>query len=119
MNDVNASGNDIKELQQRLQDLGYYSGELDGDFGKLTDLAVKDFQKDYFGANEADGKVGPITWKKLWGDTQLVTPGEDNTLEIPGKHYLKLTKTSRKDRYGCYVLHLDYFKNGKLKDRLE
>ena len=119
MNDVNASGNDIKELQQRLQDLGYYSGELDGDFGKLTDLAVKDFQKDYFGANEADGKVGPITWKKLWGDTQLVTPGEDNTVEIPGKHYLKLTKTSRKDRYGCYVLHLDYFKNGKLQDRLE
>ena len=65
MNDVNASGNDIKELQQRLQDLGYYSGDIDGDFGKLTDLAVKDFQADYFGADEADGKVGKLTWEKL------------------------------------------------------
>ncbi len=119
MNDVNASGNDIKELQQRLQDLGYYNGELDGDFGKLTDIAVKDFQTDYFGTDEADGKVGPKTWEKLWGDSQLIAAPEVSTETIPGKHYLKLTKSDRKDRYGCYILHLDYFKDGKLNERLE
>ncbi|MEM7757374.1 MAG: glycoside hydrolase family protein [Cyanobacteria bacterium P01_A01_bin.40] len=119
MNDVNAAGNDIKELQQRLQDLGYYTGEIDGDFGKLTDRAAKDFQADYFGADEADGKVGKLTWEKLWGDSQLIDPEEVDTTIISDKNYLKLTKTSRKDRYGCYILHLDYYKNGKLQDRLE
>ena len=118
MNDVNASGHDIRELQKRLQDLGYYSGPLDGDFNQLTDLAVKDFQEDYFGADEADGKVEPITWKKLWGDAPPLSPPDD-TPAIPGKNYLKLTKTSRKDWSGCYVLHLDYFKDGKRQDRLE
>ena len=119
MNDINAAGNDIKELQQRLQDLGYYHSKIDGDFGKLTDIAVRDFQADYFGIDEADGKVGPITWKKLWGDSQLIDSGEIDAPTIPGKHYLKLTKTSRKDRYGCYILHLEYFKEGRIKDRLQ
>lgn len=119
MNDVNSAGNDIKELQQRLQDLGYYTGEIDGDFGKLTDRAAKDFQVDYFGAGEADGKVGKLTWEKLWGDSQLIDPDEVNTTIIPGKNYLRLTKTARKDSCGCYVLHLDYFKDGQLQDRLE
>ncbi|MEM8721771.1 MAG: glycoside hydrolase family protein [Cyanobacteria bacterium P01_G01_bin.39] len=119
MNDANGAGNDIKELQQRLLDLGYYTGEIDGDFGKLTDIAVKDFQADYFGADEADGKVGPRTWEKLWGESKLIDSEDIGTTTIPGKNYLKLTKTSRKDRYGCYVLHLDYYKDGKLQDRLE
>ncbi len=121
MNDVEALGKDIKELQQRLKDLGYYSGPLDGDFGKLTDLAVRDFQSDYFGHDEADGKVGPITWKKLWGDVQPIDDEDEDvsTHDIPDKNYLKLTRTSRKDSHGCYILHLDYFKHGKRQDRLE
>lgn len=35
------------------------------------------------------------------------------------KNYLLLIKISCKDRYGCYVFYLDYFKSGKLEDRLE
>ncbi len=56
-------GDQVRELQQRLKDLGYYKGKVDGDFGEKTEEAVKDFQK----ANRltVDGKVGENTLKKL------------------------------------------------------
>ena len=54
---------DVRELQKRLKELGYYKGSVDGDFGEQTDKAVKEFQK----ANglTADGKVGEKTKAKL------------------------------------------------------
>lgn len=108
---------DIEELQVRLRDLGYYQGEIDGNFGSGTDQAVKAFQAKFFGANEADGKVGPLTWKKLWeGNPVPVTP----PVGVPsaGKNYLKLTKINKKDEFGCFVLKMEYFKDGQLKDSL-
>lgn len=33
--------------------------------------------------------------------------------------YLQLTKTPKRDTYGCYVLNLDYFKDEKLQGRIE
>lgn len=119
MNDADNGGNDIQELQKRLYDLGYYYGSINGDFNKVTDIAVRDFQEDYFGADEADGKVGKLTWKKLWGEAQKLKITVNNNSNIPGRNYLKLTKTNRKDRYGCYVLDMAYYKNGRLKDSLE
>ena len=52
-------GEDVKTLQSRLHDLGYYADEIDGQFGAGTKAAVIDFQK----ANglEADGMVGSET----------------------------------------------------------
>ena len=52
-------GDDVKTLQGRLHDLGYYADEIDGQFGAGTKAAVIDFQK----ANglEADGMVGSET----------------------------------------------------------
>lgn len=114
-----SEGSDVKILQERLKDLGYYLGELDAIFGRQTELAVIDFKKDYFGITTDNATVESITWKKLWGDP-LPKPPEPPVLPPTSKkNYLLLTKTSRKDRYGCYVLHLDYFKSGKLEDRLE
>ncbi len=111
---------DIENLQKRLKALGFYQGEIDGNFGNGTDKAVKAFQTKEFGANEANGKVGPITWKKLWGeDAPEPSVPFDSSPPIPGKNYLKLTKTNAKDRGGCFVLNLEYFKDGKLKDSLK
>lgn len=118
MADTEATGDDIKELQRRLQDLGFYKGDIDGIFSLKTDEAVRDFQEDYFGLSEADGKVGPKTWAKLWGESAPI-PVDNTTISEPGKHYLKLTKTNRKDAFGCFILNLDYFKDGQFKDRLE
>lgn len=53
----------IAALQKQLNTLGYCIAQ-DGIFGNETDKAVKQFQE----ANglEADGKVGALTWEKLF-----------------------------------------------------
>lgn len=112
---------DIENLQTRLKALGYYQGEIDGNFGSNTDRSVKAFQAKYFGESEADGKVGEITWGKLWGKdapTPAPTPPANTSPAIPGKNYLKLTKTNQKDEFGCFVLKMEYYKDGKVKDSL-
>ena len=112
-----SKGEDVKVLQERLKDLGYYKKVIDSDFGSGTDAAVRAFQADVFGSGEADGKVGPKTWAKLWESAPPVTvnptPGE------PGKTYLRLTKTNRRDNEGLCVLLLDYIKNGVVQESLE
>jgi len=60
-------GERVKQLQSRLKELGYYSGEVDGDFGSATMRAVKSFQKQH--ALDADGIVGEKTWSILNSDT--------------------------------------------------
>ena len=39
-------GDDVEELQEYLEDLGYYTGKIDGKFGDETRMAVYLFQKD-------------------------------------------------------------------------
>ena len=55
----------VKQLQTKLQALGYNLGicGVDGDFGTATEKAVKQFQKDH-GLTQ-DGVVGPKTWEAL------------------------------------------------------
>ena len=40
-----ASGATVTEIQTRLKNWGYYSGEVDGVFGSATEKAVKYFQQ--------------------------------------------------------------------------
>jgi peptidoglycan hydrolase-like protein with peptidoglycan-binding domain len=58
-----SSGPLVKQLQDRLKEKGFNPGTIDGVFGLGTKSAVRAFQK----ANglEADGVVGPATWKAL------------------------------------------------------
>ncbi|MDJ0552877.1 MAG: glycoside hydrolase family protein [Microcoleaceae cyanobacterium MO_207.B10] len=112
-----SQGDEVRILQLRLKDLGYYVGELEPIFGKKTELAVIDFKKDYFGTTTGNSTVESITWQKLWGEKPTQVP--PTPPPTTGKNYLQLTKTNTKDMYGCYVLNLDYFKNGKLQDRME
>ena len=39
------SGDDVVALQQRLLDLGFQVGRIDGRFGRRTELAVREFQR--------------------------------------------------------------------------
>ena len=50
-------------IQQRLKDLGYYSGAVDGTLNWETTEAIKNFQFDY--GVTADGIVGPETARLL------------------------------------------------------
>jgi lysozyme len=112
---------DIENLQTRLMALGYYQGEIDGNFDTNTDRAVKAFQTKEFGGSEADGKVGQKTWGKLWGkdaSATTITIPPDTSPTIPGNNYLKLTKMNKKDEFGCFVLKMEYFEDGKLKDSM-
>ena len=40
-----SSGSEVKKVQQRLKDLGYYTSVCDGNYGSKTVTAVKAFQK--------------------------------------------------------------------------
>jgi peptidoglycan hydrolase-like protein with peptidoglycan-binding domain len=56
-------GTEVGRLQTRLQRLGLFKGDIDGDFGAETETAVKAAQE-RFGI-EADGVVGGATWEVL------------------------------------------------------
>ncbi len=53
-------GNPVKKLQRLL---GFSGDDLDGIFGPVTDLAVRNFQNSH--GLVVDGKVGPATWAAL------------------------------------------------------
>ncbi|MGL5717577.1 MAG: peptidoglycan-binding domain-containing protein [Paraclostridium sp.] len=65
-------GDDVREVQKRLNALSYNAGTVDGYFGPNGRLAVLDFQ-DVNGL-EIDGSVGPITWDKLFSSTAKPKP---------------------------------------------
>ena len=54
----------VKTLQTELKNQGYYSGKIDGIYGKGTVNAVKAFQKK--NGLKADGIAGPLTQAKLY-----------------------------------------------------
>jgi len=54
-----SSGSEVKQIQQKLKEWGYYKGNVDGVYGSQTQQAVKNFQK----ANglKVDGIAGEKT----------------------------------------------------------
>lgn len=58
-----ASGGEVKEVQRRLKQWGYYNGAVDGIYGKATVEAVKKFQRK--NGLTADGIAGRSTFEAL------------------------------------------------------
>src|SRR5690606_3403630 len=80
-----STGDDVIELQARLQYIGYYKGKIDGVFGWGTYWALRNFQKDF--GLDIDGLAGLKTRQKLvdaskfdgkWVHTQIAQ-GNDFT----------------------------------------
>ncbi|MBQ9253110.1 MAG: peptidoglycan-binding protein [Clostridia bacterium] len=63
------SGDDVKTLQSRLKELGYFKGRVDGKFGAQTASALKAFQTDH--GLEADGVAGKGTYAVLFAEDTL------------------------------------------------
>lgn len=55
----------VEVLQDKLKAKNHFRGRSDGDFGGITENAVKAFQRSK--GLKADGKVGDATWRKLTG----------------------------------------------------
>lgn len=73
---IGSRGDDVYELQSRLQYLGYYKGEIDGIYGNVTYWAVRNFQYQF--GIQIDGIVGSQTKNKLVSVTQNWNSSADN-----------------------------------------
>ena len=74
------SGEEVRELQRLLQSHGFYSAQIDGQFGYQTMLAVKQFQN--LSGLQVDSVVGTNTWRELLAESSgetiyyTVQPGD-------------------------------------------
>jgi len=70
-------GDLVVELQKRLKELNYFSGNATGYFGNVTEAALKAFQK----ANNltADGKLGKNTRAVLYGSSAIAATGTSDS----------------------------------------
>jgi len=69
----NSQGQLVKKLQQKLSELGYNVGPIDGVFGPRTESVVLKFQTDR--GLDIDGVVGPQTWEELFKEPVPEKPG--------------------------------------------
>ncbi|MDD6050763.1 MAG: peptidoglycan-binding protein, partial [Clostridiales bacterium] len=90
------SGAQVKALQKRLKELGYYTNSLDSDYGLRTATAVSEFQR----ANglTVNGIANSTTIKKMLSSSAVTKAEADKKEQEQNK-----IKTE----------NLDWFKNGK------
>ncbi len=70
-----SKGEEVKLVQTRLTELGYYSGNISGNFLGHTRNAVKAFQQQ--NALSVDGIVGENTWNVLFNDPDVRAATDD------------------------------------------
>ncbi len=75
-----SSGEEVKALQNRLHELGYDSGEIDGIYGAGTKNAVKSFQKR--NGLDADGMAGKETQKVLFSEAAIPAPKPADPVDV-------------------------------------
>jgi peptidoglycan hydrolase-like protein with peptidoglycan-binding domain len=84
----------VKQIQARLNQLGYGPLAVDGLYGKVTILSVKAWQRQNFDQKghplTVDGKVGPLTWASLF-PTPAITP------EIPSPLLIQALVIARQE----------------------
>jgi peptidoglycan hydrolase-like protein with peptidoglycan-binding domain len=72
-----SQGDSVLELQGALKLLGYYTGEVDGNYNEQTIAAVSQFQKS--AGLPADGIVAASTWQKLFPGGTTASASLENT----------------------------------------
>ncbi|AZA12427.1 N-acetylmuramoyl-L-alanine amidase [Corynebacterium gerontici] len=71
-------GDDVLQLQQQLQELGFYTDRLDGRFGEETHAALMNYQMNY--GLQADGICGPETIRAFGLLGRRITGGSPQQL---------------------------------------
>lgn len=77
---VGASGDEVTRLQQRLKDLGYLNGKVDGKYGGGTKRAVISFQRR--NGLKTDGVAGETTLAKLYADDAVAAPENTEPVNV-------------------------------------
>ncbi|MBW4506760.1 MAG: peptidoglycan-binding protein [Scytonematopsis contorta HA4267-MV1] len=72
-----SQGDSVSELQGALKLLGYYTGEVDGNYNEQTVAAVSQFQKS--AGLPADGIVAASTWQKLFPGLTTASASSGNS----------------------------------------
>lgn len=80
-----STGEDVKKLQTILKARGYYTRQVDGDYGTYTVKAVKALQNAQ--GNDPDGQFGPKTCAKLQG-TSTTSNTATGTKDTKNKDYI-------------------------------
>ena len=75
-----STGEQVRIIQTKLKNWGYYDGAVDGIFGSGTAEAVQYFQRK--NGLTADGIVGPATLKALGMSTGGGGSGQESTVEL-------------------------------------
>lgn len=88
------AGDDVANLQQQLNTLGFDSGRVDGVFGPDTDHALREFQRN--AGLEQDGTCGPEVWRALDRLSRTVKGGAARTLRSEHHHAMARTGVSDK-----------------------
>ncbi|MED3904171.1 NlpC/P60 family protein [Priestia megaterium] len=73
-------GEQVRDLQSKLRNKGYYTYNIDGIFGSITEQAVRKLQADH--NISTDGIVGPNTIKAL-SQTSSSTNNETTSITVP------------------------------------
>lgn len=130
-------GEDVRSLQEKLIKLGYSCGPdgADGDFGKNTEEAVIQFQKDKK-LSPVDGEVGPDTWSAInkslnelqpekpskgfkrgdivnfIGGTQYKTAiAKNGSAATAGKAKITLISNNANTKHPYHIIHIDNTSN--------
>jgi len=89
----NSQGQLVRTLQQKLLELGYNIGTVDGVFGPKTEAAVLKYQTE--NSLDIDGVVGDQTWDKLFKEpvpravSSLDTPpSQSRCFDVYGNHQI-------------------------------
>lgn len=96
----------IKQQQHLLGYLGYYNGQIDGQWGRMSTEACRAFQADY--GLEADGICGTMTQKMLIG----AIAGTASKVERPAEPEQAATD---KPKTGTFWDDIRYFTRAEFK----
>ena len=77
----------VRELQHRLRQLGWFSGNITGNYGTATVKGVKGFQEKR--KLDDTGAVDKKTWNKLVSMTRMPSNAEMHNRLVPGPAILK------------------------------
>ena len=77
---LGSKGDEVRRIQKKLKELGFYSGAVDGIYGSATKKAVTAFQKNC--GITADGIAGPKTLKFLGLEASSASSGKYSQSDI-------------------------------------